>query len=142
MTNTQFSLIHVQNCPRVNKYCPILHVWPNTNHLKKSRTIVIDFRFHFVVSSRVFVLEQFVIRRWKANQNTNLMMVQHLKIGRLQPEKSCNMFERIQILKKIRVCALYSVQYIHSNPCTVMPTVMQNRTIFVKSMAILDMKKW
>ena len=37
------------------------------------------------------------------------MMVKHLKIGRLQPEKSFNMFERIQILKKIRVCALYSM---------------------------------
>ena len=37
-----------------------------------------------------------------------------------------------------RVC---TVQYVHSNPRTVMPTVMQNQTIFVKSMAILDMKK-
>ena len=45
------------------------------------------------VASRVFVVEQFGIRHWKANGKTNLMISKHLKIGRLQPKKSRNMFE-------------------------------------------------
>ena len=37
---------------------------------------------------------------WKANQKTNLMILNKIKIGRLQPEKLRNMFERIQSMKK------------------------------------------
>ncbi len=50
----------------------------------------------FVVALRVFVVE---IWRWKANGKTNLMISKHLKIGRLQPEKSRNKFARIQKMK-------------------------------------------
>ena len=45
---------------------------------------------------QVFAGEQFRIRRWKANEKTNLMVVSEIKIERLQPEKSRNMFERIK----------------------------------------------
>ena len=71
--------------------------------LKKSRAIVFDFSITFVVASRVFAVEQFGIRRWKANEKTNLMIKIKLKfkIGRLQPEKSRNMFERIQIMHAV-----------------------------------------
>ena len=37
----------------------------------------------------------------------------------LQPKVSGNMFERIQIMKKSCVC---TVQYVHSNPYTLLPT--------------------
>ena len=71
--------------------------------LKKSRAIVFDFSITFVVASRVFAVEQFGIRLWKANEKTNLMIKIKLKfkIGRLQPEKSPNMFERIQIMHAV-----------------------------------------
>ena len=36
-----------------------------------------------------------------------------IKIGRLKPEILRNMFERIQIMKKSRVC---TAKYVHSNP--------------------------
>ena len=36
----------------------------------------------------------------KANEKMNLMISKHLKIRQLQPKKSWNMFEQIQILKK------------------------------------------
>ena len=69
--------------------------------MKKSPYIVFDFPFSFfAVALRVFVVEQFGILRWKANGKTNLMISKHLKIGRLQPEKSRNMFEQIQKMKK------------------------------------------
>ena len=54
--------------------------------IKKCRTIV--FRFLFAISSKVFAVEQFRIRRWKANGKTNLMIISEIKIERLQPEKS------------------------------------------------------
>ena len=58
--------------------------------------------FVFVVVARVFAVEQFRIRRWKANGKTNLMISKHVKIGRLQLEKSRNKFARIQKKKKSR----------------------------------------
>ena len=73
--------------------------------------------FVFVVAARVFAVEQFRIRRWKANGKTNLMISKHLKIGRLQPEKLRNMFERIQKMKKSRVCAVYSTYTVTPIPC-------------------------
>ena len=36
---------------------------------------------------------------------------------------------------------MHCTQYVHSNPHTGMPTVMQNRAIFVNSKEILDMMK-
>ena len=59
-------------------------------------------RFLFAISSRVFAVEQFRIQRWKANGKTNLMISKHLKIGRLEPEKSRNKLQRIQKMKKSR----------------------------------------
>ena len=53
------------------------------------------FRFLFAISSRAFAVEQFRIRHWKANGQTNLMTISEIKIERLQPEKSRNMSERI-----------------------------------------------
>ena len=55
--------------------------------MKKSRSFVLDYSdsIHRIVL-RVFVIEQFGIRRRKANENTNLMISKHLKIGQLQPE--------------------------------------------------------
>ena len=76
--------------------------------------------FVFVVAVRVFAIEQFWIRRWKANEKTNLMVSKYLKIGRLQPEKLRNMFEQIQKMKKSRVCAVYSTYTLHSNPNTLL----------------------
>ena len=73
--------------------------------------------FVFVVAARVFAVEQFRIRRWKANGKTNLMVSKLLKIGRLQPEKLRNMFERIQKMKKSRVCAVYSTYTVTPIPC-------------------------
>ena len=54
----------------------------------------------FPVASRVFVVKQFGIQRWKAIGKTNLIISKHLKIGRLQPKKLRNMFERIQKMEK------------------------------------------
>ena len=47
------------------------------------------------------------------------MISKHLKIGRLQPKKLPNVFERIQIVKKSRMC---TVQYVLSNPNTLLLT--------------------
>ena len=47
------------------------------------------------------------------------MTVSEIKIERLQPEKSRNMFEQIQKMKKSREC---TVQYVHSNPNTLLLT--------------------
>ena len=58
------------------------------------------FRFLFAISLQVFAVEQFRIRHWKANGQTNLMIVLEIKIERLQPEKLRNLFERIQKMKK------------------------------------------
>ena len=58
--------------------------------------------FVFVVAARIFAVEQFRIRRWKANGKTNLMIYKQLKIGRLEPEKSRNKFQRTQKMKKSR----------------------------------------
>ena len=58
--------------------------------------------FVFVVAARVFAVEQFRIRRWKANGKTNLMIYKQLKIGRLQLEISRNKFQRTQKMKKSR----------------------------------------
>ena len=52
--------------------------------------------FLFVISLRDFAVEYFGIRHWKANENKNLMIISEIKIERQQPEKSQNMFERIQ----------------------------------------------
>ena len=95
------------------------YVWTNPNSEEKpSHCFRLSF-FIFAVSSRVFVVEQFGIWRWKANKKTNLMILKHLKIGRLQPEKLLNAFEGIQIVKKSWV---YSVQYVLSNPNTLLLT--------------------
>ena len=52
-------------------------------------------RILFTESSRVFAVEQFGIRRWKANEKKDL-------IRQRQPEKSRNVlwFQRTQIMKK------------------------------------------
>ena len=81
--------------------------------MRKAETSFSTFCFPFTVASRVFVVEQFGIWRWKATGKTKLMISKHLKIGRLQPEKSQNIFERIPKMKKSRMC---TVQYILSNP--------------------------
>ena len=83
---------------------------------KKSWAIVFDFSYSF---HRIFAIEQFKIRHWKAIGHTNLMISKHLKIRRLQPEKLRNVFERIQIVKKGCVC---TVQYVLSNPNTLLLT--------------------
>ena len=53
----------------------------------------------FTGSSRVFAVEQFGIWHWKANEYNDKNKI---KSGRLQPGISRNMFEQIQIVKKIR----------------------------------------
>ena len=71
--------------------------------IKKSRAIIFDFPFSFryiSISSQVFAVEQFRIRHWKANGQTNLMIVSEIKINHLQLEKLRNMFEQIQKMKK------------------------------------------
>ena len=83
--------------------------------MKKSRDLVFNFPFSFHRSFASFVVEQFGIWRWKANGKINLMISKHLKIGRLQPQKWQNMFERIQKMKKSCICTVH-VQYILSNP--------------------------
>ena len=50
------------------------------------------------------------------------MISKHLKIGQLQPEKLRNMFDRIQIIKKSRVCTVYSKYSVFSNPNTLLLT--------------------
>ena len=56
--------------------------------------------FVFVVAARVFAVEQFPIRLWKANIKTNLMISKHLIIERLEPEKSRNKLQQTQKMKK------------------------------------------
>ena len=58
------------------------------------------FHFLFAISSNVFAVEYFGIGHWKANRKTNLMIFSEIKIEQKQPEKSQNMFERIQKMKK------------------------------------------
>ena len=55
----------------------------NKFKLEESHSIVLDFldSFHRTVASRVFVVEQFGIRRWKANEKANLMISNNLEIG-------------------------------------------------------------
>ena len=61
-----------------------------TQTMKKSQATFSTSCFVFVVAARDFAVKQFRIRRWKANGKTNLMISKHLKIGRLEPEKSRN----------------------------------------------------
>ena len=80
-----------------------------TQKMKKSRAIDFDFVFcFFVVAARVFVVEQFRIRRWKANGKTNLIISKNLKIERLEPEKSRNKLQRTQKMKKSRAIVFNS----------------------------------
>ena len=69
------------------------NIFEQIQKMKKSQTIV--FHSLFPISSRVFAVEYFGIRHWKANGKTNLMTVSEIKIERLQSEKLRNMFERI-----------------------------------------------
>ena len=71
-----------------------------TQKMKKSRFSTSC--FVFVVAARVFAVEQFRIRRWKANGKTNLMISKHLKIRRLELEKSRNKLQGTQKMKKSR----------------------------------------
>ena len=78
---------------------------------EESQTIV--FRYLFAISLRVYAVEYFGIKHWKANGKLNLMIASEIRIKRLQPEKLRNMFEQIQKMKKNHVCP---VQYVHNNP--------------------------
>ena len=53
----------------------------------------------FTVASQVFAVEQFGIRRWRANGKKNLLMVK-IKIGPLEPEQSWNLFEQSKLWRK------------------------------------------
>ena len=67
------------------------------------KTIMIKLCNWNMFSSFYFYLyKQFRIQHWKANGKKNLMIFSEIKIERLQPEKSRNMFERIQKMKKSR----------------------------------------
>ena len=83
---------------------------------RKAETSISTFRFLFAVASRVFIVEQFKIWRWKANGKTNLMISKHLKVESLQPEKSWNMFEHIQKWRKA-ACVLYSTYSVTPISC-------------------------
>ena len=116
----------------ISKYLKIGRLQPEKSRnkftriqkMKKSRFSTLC--FVFVVAVWVFAVKQFPIQRWKANGKTNLMISKHLKIGRLQPEKLRNT-KRIQNMKTKRnesktwrkaVCV--QVQYVHSNPNTLL----------------------
>ena len=90
----------------ISKHLKVGHLEPEklrnklqrTQKMKKSRFSTSC--FVFVVAARVFAVEQFRIWRWKAYGQTNLMISKHLKIGRLELEKSRNKLQRTQKMKK------------------------------------------
>ena len=66
--------------------------------------------------------KQFEIRHWKANGQTNVMTILKIKIEPLkQPEKSRNMFERIQNMKNSRAIVFdfpFSFRHIFTSFCS------------------------
>ena len=86
-------VVQYKACALSLKTAEIFHILPVLSHpppLPSFSTSV------FAISWRVFAVEHFRIRRWKANGKTNLMTFSKIKIERIQPEKLQNMFERIQ----------------------------------------------
>ena len=72
----------------------------------------------FAVASRIFTVEQFEIQRWKANEHTNLRKSKESKIRALQPEKSRNIFEQVQITGFSSSQLSFSSQFIFVRPCS------------------------
>ena len=70
----------------------------------------------FTVALRVFFVEQFKVRSWKANKKTNLMISKHLKIGQ---EIAKYVWTNPNHKEKRHV---HCVQYVLSNPNTILLT--------------------
>ena len=79
---------------------------------KKAEPSFSTFRFLFALSSRVLAVEQFRIWHRKANGQTNLMIISEIKIEHLQPEKSRNVFERIQKMKESRAITFFTFRFL------------------------------
>ena len=82
---------------------------------KKSRAIVFACIL-FTVSSRVFVVEQFGMRRWKANKKTNLMISKHLKSDDYSLRNSELWLKESKSWRKA-LCALYNTYLVTPIPC-------------------------
>ena len=107
----QYTVCHFTRPPAVRiKYQFLRPQLRSMSHTPPPLCPFSTFWFLFVIASRVFVVDQFGIRRWKTNEKKNLLISKHLKIGR----RGIAYYVRTNLNYEEKPCVC-TIQYVHSN---------------------------